>query len=146
MAGLSQPELLVLCLRLAKYKKENKELLGYLLFQSEDETAYKEAIKKQITELFQGINKSNLYFAKKGIRKILRIVQKQIKFSGSKQTEAELLIYYLREFKESGLPITKSKVLSNLYDRLLKKIELAVSTLHEDLQYDLAEEIAAIKN
>ena len=33
-------ELLELCLHLSKFKKENKELLTYLLFEAHDETGY----------------------------------------------------------------------------------------------------------
>ena len=36
--------LLDLCLRLAKYKKENKELLTFLLFEAHDEAAYIESV------------------------------------------------------------------------------------------------------
>ena len=32
----TQPELLDLCLHLAKFKKENKELLTYLLYEADD--------------------------------------------------------------------------------------------------------------
>ena len=34
---LKPAELVELCLRLAKFKKENKELLNYLLFEAQDE-------------------------------------------------------------------------------------------------------------
>ncbi|MDO9156299.1 MAG: hypothetical protein Q7U17_05460, partial [Sediminibacterium sp.] len=36
----SSKELAELCLRLAKFKKENKELLTYLLFEAHNEEAY----------------------------------------------------------------------------------------------------------
>jgi hypothetical protein len=36
----SSDELLKLCLDLTKYKKENKELLSYLLFEESDEQTY----------------------------------------------------------------------------------------------------------
>ena len=54
-----------LCLRLARFKKENKELLTYLLFEAHNETAYVQAVKEEMDELFAEINKSHLYFAKK---------------------------------------------------------------------------------
>ena len=40
-------ELLAYCLRLAKYKKENKELLGFLLFEADDLTGYIEKVKQE---------------------------------------------------------------------------------------------------
>jgi hypothetical protein len=39
-----------LCLRLARFKKDNKELLTYLLFEAADETAYIESVKKEIDQ------------------------------------------------------------------------------------------------
>jgi hypothetical protein len=54
-----------LCLRLGKFKKENKELLTYLLFEAHNEQAYVESVEKELDELFGEINQSHLYFAKK---------------------------------------------------------------------------------
>ena len=39
-------ELIELCLRLARFKKENKELLTYLLFEADDLQAYIANVKK----------------------------------------------------------------------------------------------------
>ena len=36
----SDQELVELCLRLIRFKKDNKELLSYLLFEMDDEDAY----------------------------------------------------------------------------------------------------------
>ena len=58
-------ELIELCLRLARFKKENKELLTYLLFEADDLQTYIANVKKEIDEGFTEINISNLYFAKK---------------------------------------------------------------------------------
>jgi hypothetical protein len=142
--SLPEERLQELCLRMAKYKKENKELLNYLLFESHDEESYIESIKKEIDELFTEINRSNLYLVKKSLRKILRFTNKYIKYSGSKQTEIELLVYYLQKIKNSGIPIHKNTLLTNLYQQQLKKIEKALDTLHEDLQYDYRQAIEAI--
>jgi hypothetical protein len=49
-------QLVELCLRLARFKKENKELLTYLLFEAHDEQGYISGIKKEIDEQFAGIN------------------------------------------------------------------------------------------
>ena len=88
------------------------------------------------------MNSSNLYLAKKSIRKILRTINKYIRYSGSKETEVELRIHYCRTLVDSGIPFRKSQVLLNLYNNQLKKIETAVASLHEDLQYDYRKEIS----
>ena len=59
-----QPELLELCLRLAKFKKENKELLTYLLYEADDEAAFIQSIKEEVDEQFDEINTSSYYFIK----------------------------------------------------------------------------------
>ena len=48
LVNLSPKELRDLCLRLARFKKENKELLTYLLFEATDEEMYIESVKKEI--------------------------------------------------------------------------------------------------
>ena len=132
----SNDELQNLLLRLIKYKKENKEMLSYLLFESENEDSYIVAVKKQIDEDFSKINYDSLYFAKKTIRKVLRTTNKHIKYSGIKQTEIELLMYFCWKIKDSKIPLKNSRALYNIYNRQLDKIKIAISKLHEDLQYD----------
>ncbi|HYG15161.1 MAG TPA: hypothetical protein VEC12_05360 [Bacteroidia bacterium] len=138
---LPPKQVVELCLRLTRYKKENKELLTYLLFEADDEQAYVNAIRQEITDQFEMLNSSNIYLAKKGIRKILRMAGKFIKYSGNKQTEAEVLIHFCKELKATGIRIHRYLDLSNLYDRQLEKIRKAVATLHEDLQWDYKGEI-----
>src|SRR4029077_15650061 len=130
------PQLIELCIRLAKYKKENKELLNYLLFESFDENAYIENINKETDELFAEITQTNLYFVKKSIRKRLRLINKTIRYTGSKEAEVRLLIHFCQRMNSSGIPFTKSTALDNLYKAQLKKINKTLDTLHEDLRYD----------
>ena len=125
-----------LCMKLAKYKKENKELLTYLLFESHDEQAYITSVKNSLDELFLTVAATNTYHQKKNIRKILRFANKQLKYSGNKQTEIEVRIYFCRKMKEARVPIKSNTVLYNLYFGQLKKIESAFSKLPEDLQAD----------
>jgi hypothetical protein len=136
LSHLSQKELLACCMRLIKFKKDNKELMNYLLFQSNNQELYLQQVKEEISELFKGINSTNLYFAKKSLRKILRITNKYIKHTSSGQVEIELLVHYCITLQSSGIPFERSTALNNLYQAQVKKIEKALSTLHEDLQYD----------
>src|ERR1700742_3436198 len=115
LKSLSPSRLAELCLRLAKFKKDNKELLTYLLFESADEAAYIENVKKEIDEEFAGLPKPNLYLTKKSLRKILRTTSKQIRYTGSPQVEVELLTYFLRKLRRSGIPYQDSPVLVNMY-------------------------------
>ncbi len=141
---LAPGRLLELCLRLTKYKKENKELLTYLLFEADDEQGYIISVKKIMDDDFADVPKANLYLTKKSLRKTLRITNKFIKYTASKQVEAELLIYFCLQLKKSGIPIHKSNALGNLYLQQLKKILAAMATLHEDLQHDFAKPLSEI--
>lgn len=131
-----------LCINLAKYKKDNKEYLGYLLFESHDKETFIKAVKKEMDDLFAELEPDlNLYYAKKGLRRILRILNKYIKYIGEKTAAAELLIYYCRKIKESGIPIKRSVQLTNLFEGQLKKIKVHINTMHPDLQYDHLKEL-----
>jgi hypothetical protein len=144
LVNLDHKRLVELCLHLAKYKKDSKELLSYLLFEENDRGTYLQNVKEEIGRQFAEVNKSNLYFAKKTIRKILRFVLKHIRYTGSGQAEAELLIYFCSTLKASGIPFKNSQVLLNLYQSQLKKINTVIAGFHEDLQYDYIKEIKAL--
>lgn len=146
LATLKPAQQVELCLRLARFKKENKELLTYLLFEAHDEESYIAGIKKEIDELFETINLSHLYFAKKTLRKIVRVINKYCRYSNNKQTEIELRIYFNQKLNGSGIPYTRNTVISNLYDSQLKKIHAMLATLHEDLQYDYAKQVEELMN
>jgi hypothetical protein len=136
LKNLPSARLIEICLRLARFKNDNKELLTYLLFEADDLEAYIKNVKDDIDEGYAEINTSNLYYAKKTLRKILRNTNKYIRYTGSKIAEVELLVYYCKKLKQSKIPFHKSTALVNLYNSQLKKIDLAISSLHEDLQYE----------
>lgn len=136
LTSVSPAQLAELCIRLAKYKKENKELLTYLLFEAHDIQAYIDAVKEEIDTAFAGIPDANTYIIKKSLRKTLRMTNKHIKYTGSKQAEVELLLYFCTALKNAGIPVHKSTALVNLWEQQLKKITKGISTMHEDLQYD----------
>ncbi|HEY5688025.1 MAG TPA: hypothetical protein VIS27_06950 [Yeosuana sp.] len=133
---LSNDELTELCLRLSKFKKENKELLTYLLFESQNEEAYIQSIKAFVDEQFETINRDSYFYIKKSIRKILRLIKKFARYSLKKDTEVELLLYFCQKLKEFSPSIKNNVTLTNIFERQLLLAKKIVSTLHEDLQYD----------
>lgn len=136
LSTLESENLQEFCLRLGKYKKENKELLTYLLFEASDEPAYVQNVKDEIDEQFKTVSKDNLYFVKKNLRKILRMANRQIRYSGNKQSEVEIRVHFCSVLKNSGIRFEKSPVVVNLYQQQLKKINAALGMLNEDLQFD----------
>lgn len=141
----SQDELIKICLQLSKFKKENKELLTYLLFESENEELFIESVKKEIDEQFDIVNTKTYYFIKKSVRKILRIIKKYIRYSKQAETEVILLIYFCKKLKNFNPSIQKNTVLLNIYKRELTTIKKKVLLLHEDLQYDYGLEIKKLE-
>jgi membrane-anchored protein YejM (alkaline phosphatase superfamily) len=133
-----------LCLQLAKYKKENKELLGYILFESQNESGYIRQIKEGVDLQFEELKERNLYIVKKMLRKILRYTNRHIKYSNQDETELELRIYFCEKVKAAKIPLGNSQALFNLYQGQLKKINTILNKLPEDLQNDYARAIAAI--
>ena len=142
----SQEELLELTLRLARFKKENKELLTYLLFESNNEERYIQNIKDDIDEQFENINKKSYYFIRKSVRKILKDIKKYIRYSKKKETEVELLLYFCKKLKNFSPSIKRSAQLQNSYNRQIALIRKIISILHEDLQYDYEIEIQKLEN
>lgn len=139
-------ELLQLCLRLARFKLENKELLTYLLFEADNEEGYIETVKIQLDQQFNEINTNSYYYIKKSVRKILRNLRKYIRYSGKKETEVELLLYFSEKLSTLCPSIYKNRVLSNLYERQLIAIRKKINALHEDLQYDYGVLLEELEN
>lgn len=137
----SSDELLELCLRLSRFKKENKELLTYLLFEQEDEDSYIDSIKAAMDIEFDSINTDSFFYMRKSMRKILRLLKKHIRYSTSKETEVALLIYYCNRLYHFSPSIKNSKALVKLYNRNFDFIYKKILLLHEDLQYDYLQEL-----
>ena len=145
LSHYSQKDLMELCLRLSKFKKENKELLTYLLFESSNEEGYINSIKLEIDEQFELVNTKTYYFIKKSVRKILRTVKTAIRYSKKKETEVELLLYFCKKLLAFKPSIKNNTVLKNLFNREIESIKKKMLVLHEDLQYDYEQELEKLK-
>jgi len=142
----SHKDLMEACLKMAKFKKESKELLTYLLFEADNEEAYRDTIKETIEFEFDQINTTSFYYIKKGIRKILRNTKKFIRYSKNKETEAELLIYFYGKMIDFSPSIRRSSVMRGLLEREITSTRKKILNLHEDLQYDYGVELDEIED
>jgi hypothetical protein len=142
----SREELTELCLNLSKFKKENKELLTYLLFEADDENYFIQGIKEEIMTQFEEVNRKSYYYVKKSIRKILRNTKKNIRYSKKKQTEVELILFFCKMLGEFSPSIKKSIPLTNIFDREILRVKKIILSLDPDLQYDYRIEIDELKN
>ncbi|PJC58473.1 MAG: hypothetical protein CO023_05310, partial [Flavobacteriales bacterium CG_4_9_14_0_2_um_filter_35_242] len=101
-----------------------------------DEEGFINDLKTEIDFQFTQINSKNYYFIKKSVRKILRYVKSNIRYSKNKETEIELLLYFCAVLKNSKPSIDQNLVLKNIFIREIAGIKKKVAVLHEDLQYD----------
>ena len=141
----SHEELIEICLKLAKFKKENKELLTYALFDSHDEDEYIREIKEETDTEFSKLNHDSLYYVKKSTRKILRMLKKYIRYSKKKETEAAVLLHFCSKLKELKPSHQRSVQMNNIYERQLGMAKKAIRTLHEDIQYDFNLELEELE-
>ena len=141
LTNLPSTRVLELCLRLGRFKKENKELLTYLLFEAHNIPEFIENIKIEIETQFDSINTSSVYFVKKSLRKILRLINKYSRYSGLANVEIELLVYFCTKINELKSSFKTNQVIFNIYQFQLKKINKVLITMHEDLQYDYQKQL-----
>lgn len=142
----SQTDLVELCLKLSKFKKENKELLTYLLYEADNEPQYIVNVKAEIDLQFLEINRKSTYIVQKNVRRIQRNVKKYIRYSKLKETEVELLIYFSLKLKTLIPSVGTSGVLQNILMRQIEMLTKKISSLHEDLQFDYENEIDQLLN
>ncbi|WP_235295645.1 hypothetical protein [Portibacter marinus] len=126
---------------MAKFKKESKELLTYLLFEASNEEAYRDTIKEEIEDRFIEINNTSFYYNKKSVRKILRDTKKYIRYSKNPETNVDLLIYFCKQMMKHVPSYKRSSVLKGIIEREVISIKKTMVKLHEDLQYDYGLEV-----
>jgi hypothetical protein len=137
------PELKELCLRLAKYKTENKELLNYLLFYQDRKDDYVNEVKMLLEAEFDDLHPS-IYYVTKQLRKLTRIMNKHIKYIGEKDKEAELALNFSELFSNHPIANTSHKALIGLLFRQLKRISKLIPKLEDDLQFDYQQQFDAV--
>jgi len=135
--------LMELVLRLARYKKENKELLAYLLFEADNERSFIENVIAENGFMFSQLPSNNYQMAK-SMRKILRLLNKYIKFIGSKEAEIEFFLSFCRNYIQYADRRGSYKPMRLIFTRQLEKIKKAIEKLHEDLQFDYTQDYNAM--
>lgn len=142
---LPHDKLVETCLKISKFRKENKELITYILFESHDENSFIEKAKKEIDEEMRPLNTTNYYLAKKTIRKTQKTLTKFISYSPKKSTELELRIFFCNRIKISKIKINGDNALRNLYLRQVQRIETTINQLHEDLRGDYLSDLESLR-
>lgn len=137
-------KVLELLLKLGRFKKENKELLSYLLFEASDEAGYVQSIILEIDDLLAEANNAPYSVSKKILRKIPRLINRQIKYMGSKPSAVDLHMHFARQLR--GLEGSAKALPEKMFVQQLNKIEKLLPVLEEDLRHDYEKQLAHIKN
>ena len=141
LVKLEHGDLLEACLRLARFKKDNKELLTYLLFLCQDEQAFANSLCQEIDEQF--LLTPNAH--KKTLRKVIRWMNKCLRFTKVKDTEIQVRLHFCRSLRSSKTPIRRSKVVTNMYSGQLKKVRTIIEKLHDDIKFDVEQEVERLQ-
>ncbi|MVN21915.1 hypothetical protein [Mucilaginibacter arboris] len=132
---LSSQEIATLCLRLVRFKKENKELLSYLLFKADDPDAFVKEYKAEMDLQF-GKLKGKSYLIVKELRKISLEMNNHIRYTGSDIVKTELLLHFCSSYINYVDYHSHYKPLRNVFYRSVEKAKAALQKLHDDLQHD----------
>ncbi len=138
LAKLDHAELLDVCVRLAKFKVESKELLTYLLLNADDELGYAEDLCDELDRQLKASGR----IQKQTLRKVIRWMDKSLRFSGDKETELRVRIHFCRRIKEKRVSFGGCRVSENMYATQLKKIDKALDKVHPDLQFDYKQQLS----
>ena len=140
LVKLDHDDLLDVCLRMAKFKVESKELLTYLLFKADDQAGYANDLCDEIDQLLSVPGQIH----KKTLRKVVRWMDKSLRFSGDKETELQVRIHFCRRIKDKKISFGHCRVSANMYATQLKKIDKAIDKVHPDLQFDFNQQMSGL--
>ncbi|QDT11154.1 hypothetical protein [Planctomycetes bacterium K23_9] len=140
LVRLDYDDLMDVCVRLAKFKVESKELLTYLLMRSDDELGYANDLCDEID--LQLTTPGRIH--KKTLRKVVRWMDKSLRFSGNKETELQVRIHFCRRIKDKKIRFGNCRISANMYATQIKKIDKAIGKVHPDLQFDFTQQMQGL--
>ena len=141
LVRLDQGEMLEACLRLARFKKDNKELLTYLLFMSGDEQGFANQLCEVIDEQFRETPNAH----KKTVRKVIRRMNTVLRFTKVKDTEVQVRLHFVRALRDSKTPYRDSRVMTNMYNGQIAKVRKTIEKFHEDIRREIEREICELE-
>lgn len=141
---LPPKKVMELTLRIARFRKENKELLTYLLFEAGDEAGYVSSLKLEIEEMLSSVEKGPISPVKKQLRRIIRLINRHVRYTGTKVSHVELLLHFCEKLKGHDQDLLSSSKIYSLYEMQLHKVRKLLPDVDDDLQYDYEQKINSL--
>lgn len=143
---LPTADLIQIILRCAKYKKEVKELIHFELYYAQQPQGFLNTIFASLDQEFVNIaTQKNIYFLKKSLRKILRIVNRYAKFLPTSENQILLYCYFCQKVFDLKLNLQQSTALYNMVSSQLEKVQKLISKLHPDYWKDYTDTITKLQ-
>lgn len=138
-------KVLELTLKLARFKKENKELLSFLLFEADDQQGYVQSLQLEIEEMFKDIHKAPSAVVKKQLRRITKLITRQSKYIGSRTAAVELHVHFCKILYAHPENLLKINSAITIFQQQLNKASKLIPLLEDDLQYDYKLQLANLE-
>ena len=132
----SPKELVAICLSLSKYKKDNKDYLSYLLYESEDKIDYLQQCKEEMDAAIDAMSYKTFYHKKNAIRALLKKAKTRIRYTSDKEIELELLMHFCKSITDLPAEVSNNHTVMSIVERQIIIIKKTIAKMHEDLQYD----------
>jgi hypothetical protein len=102
------------------------------------------SLKLEIDELLSSIEKGPISPIKKQIRRVIRLINRHVKYIGTKVSHVELLLHLCEQLKEHEQDLLSSSKIYSLYELQLNKVRKLLPAVDDDLQYDYEQKINAL--
>ena len=146
LQALPPKKVIELALKLVRFKKENKELISYLLFDAGDQAGYIETLRFQIDEMMSQIERGPSATVKTQLRAITRMIGRQIRYMANKEAAAELYLHFCETLLSHPSKLSEVPSAKTIYHQQLKKLNKIVPALNDDLQYDIQQRVTSLES
>ena len=151
LAKLDHDELFDVCVRLAKFKVESKELLTYLLMKADNEIGYADELCDEIDASFNALSVDAVRvrgnrgeFIRRRCAKLFAGWTNPCDSRVTKRLSCRCGSTFAGKIKEKRIRFGSCRVSANLYATQLKKIDKAIEKVHPDLQFDYNQQVSAV--
>lgn len=140
LALLDKAQLMALCTRMAKLKKENKEFLSYLISDADDPQFYAEKLKAELDVVWKEPFYS-VWALNKSLRKSLRLISKYRRFTSHLRGELELMLHFQQGFFDHWKHGFNNRRFESMSDQNLRKIHKLFGQIDEEFRADYQAQI-----